>query len=54
MPIKSYGLYKALFNEDYKSVDENNDGMIQKSEVKIFLKLILHILVDQELLITMN
>ena len=34
VPIKSYGLYKALFNEDYKSVDENNDGMIQKSEVK--------------------
>lgn len=34
VPIKSYGLYQALFDKEDKSVDENNDGMIEKSEVK--------------------
>jgi len=31
VPIKTYGLYKALLNKDHKSVDKNNNGKIEKS-----------------------
>lgn len=34
VPIKTYGLYKALLNKDHKSVDKNNNGKIEKKELK--------------------
>ena len=33
VPIKSYGLYKALYDEGYYSADKNKNGKIEKSEL---------------------